>query len=503
MNSDPASLDNLRDIVELPPVSWWPLAPGWWAVLFALTIFAIVAAASAWKRWNANAYRRAALRELESAVTLSAVEKILKRAALCAYPRAQIAPLSGQAWCQWLGRTSGANVPTGVVKSLAEEIFKKSDSQETSETLAFARRWIKSHKAPSEKKHRNWEIAFMLTFLHTWVIWLVPLPLLARWLVPPRAESTTAVRVPFLSRLQANDGKTSSDHSKRHGTLIIPSILWILTLLGLARPQWLESPIERNIPTRDLLCLVDLSGSMDHEDFTNAAGQPVNRLEAVKELLGDFLVKREGDRVGLVVFGTSPFLQVPFTNDLTLCQQLLQDTAVGMAGPRTALGDAIGLGIKLLEKSDAPQKTMITLTDGNDTASQVPPVEAARVARDNGITIHSIAIGDPTTVGEEQLDEDALRNVAKTANGDFFLALNREELAGIYRRLDEIETREVKTVSHRPRSDLFFWPIGAAILLSLVARTARLIKSRAAVQPRIASARLRVNARTFELETIE
>ena len=131
----------------------------------------------------------------------------------------------------------------------------------------------------------------------------------------------------------------------------------------------------------------------------------VNRLTAVKEVMGDFLACREGDRVGLVVFGNSPFLQVPFTTDLTLCRQLLDETDVGMAGPRTALGDAIGLGIRLFDNSDVPTKTIIALTDGNDTASSVPPVEASRIARDRDITIHTIAVGDPTTVGEEEIDQ--------------------------------------------------------------------------------------------------
>jgi Ca-activated chloride channel family protein len=229
----------------------------------------------------------------------------------------------------------------------------------------------------------------------------------------------------------------------------------------------------------------------------------VDRLTAVKEVLDEFLAKREGDRVGLVVFGNAPFLQVPFTTDLQLCQQLLDETAVGMAGPRTALGDAIGLGIQLFENSDVPTKTMIALTDGNDTASAVPPGEAARVAKDRDITIHTVAIGDPTTVGEEKLDEEALRAVAKETNGDFFLAMNRDELIGIYDRLDKIETREVNTESHRPRRDLYYWPLIVALLLSLAAHGWKLIKLGKQTAAAEATKRVRVNARTFELETVE
>jgi Ca-activated chloride channel family protein len=219
--------------------------------------------------------------------------------------------------------------------------------------------------------------------------------------------------------------------------------------------------------------------------------------------LDEFLTQRQGDRVGLVVFGTAPFLQVPFTTDLQLCRQLLDETAVRMAGPRTALGDAIGLGIKLLDEGEVPTKTIIALTDGNDTASAVPPAEAARVAQDRGITIHTVAIGDPTTVGEEALDEPALRAVAQVTKGEYFLAMNREELAGVYQRLDRVETHEAKTVSHRPRRDLFFWPVAAALLVSLAAHAGKLVVGRARATGAVAPVRLRVNPRTFELETIE
>ncbi len=242
---------------------------------------------------------------------------------------------------------------------------------------------------------------------------------------------------------------------------------------------------------------------MEQEDFTNAQGGSVSRLDAVKEVVGDFLTRRQGDRVGLVVFGNSPFLQVPFTTDLELCRQLLDQTAVRMAGPKTALGDAIGLGIHLFNDSDAPTKTLIALTDGNDTASAVPPVEAARVASDRGITIHTVAIGNPETTGEEKLDESTLRSVAEATGGQFFLALDRQELQGIYQQLDEIETRDVKTVSHRPRRDLYYWPLAAALLISLAAHSWQWWRMRGRVPVRRKQTRLKVNPRTFELETIE
>lgn len=312
----------------------------------------------------------------------------------------------------------------------------------------------------------------MLTIAYPWIFILLPLPWLLRVLLPPRQAVHVAVRVPFGDRIQAASvGGTAASGLKRSWiSMVTPALVWLLIVTALAGPQWLEPPVTREQPTRDLLLLVDLSGSMRQEDFTNASGVKVDRLSAVKEVLGDFLARRKGDRVGLVVFGDAPFLQAPFSTDLDLSRKLLDETAIGMAGPRTAFGDAIGLGVTLFENSEAPAKTIIALTDGNDTTSQVPPVEAARVAKERGIRIHAVAIGDPVTVGEERLDEALLRNVVETGGGSYFFAGDRRQLAGIYEQLDRIETRQVKVVSHRPRRDLYYWPIVAALLLSLAAK---------------------------------
>lgn len=312
----------------------------------------------------------------------------------------------------------------------------------------------------------------MLSFLHPWLFLLLPLPWLAWRFLPARPSGARALRVPFGRRLEQAIAASpmTGKSGRKHSLMLLEGAVWLLALTALARPQWIEAPVEKLVPTRDLLLLVDLSGSMQQEDFTNAAGESVDRLDAVKEIVGDFLEEREGDRVGLVVFGDSPFLQAPFSTDLSLSRQLLDETAVGMAGARTALGDAIGLGISLFEESDAPAKTVIALTDGNDTHSQVPPVEAARIAGGRDIRIHTVAIGDPTTVGEDKLDLETLDEVARTAGGKSFFAADREELTGIYDELDRIETREVKTLSHRPRRDIFHWPVLAALLLSLAHR---------------------------------
>jgi Ca-activated chloride channel family protein len=301
---------------------------------------------------------------------------------------------------------------------------------------------------------------------------LVLAPLLLRLVLPAYREHRQALRVPWFDRMAALSGQTTA-HSGAvaqtpRGQSLFLLLLWGLLVLALARPQLLEPPLERSLPTRDLLLLVDLSGSMETEDFTNSAGERVDRLRAVKEVLDDFLTDRQGDRVGLVVFGTAAFVQVPFTQDLEATRLLLEQTQVRMAGPRTAFGDAIGLAITLFERSELEKRVVIALTDGNDTGSRIPPVEAARIARDSDITIHVVGVGDPTAVGEELLDEQALRDVAQTTGGRYFHAEDRNALQQIYAELDRIEAREVETLSHQPRVELYHWPLGAFLGLSLI-----------------------------------
>jgi len=344
----------------------------------------------------------------------------------------------------------------------------------------------------------------MLTFAHLWVIALLPLPWLLRALLPRRWTGPVAVRVPFGDRLRAAASERGgvSQATRRAARQIAPILVWVLVVAALARPQWIEPPMTRSLPTRDLLLLVDLSGSMRQEDFTDASGAKVDRLRAVKEVLGAFLARREGDRVGLIVFGDAAFLQCPFSDDLGLSRQLLDETVIGMAGPRTALGDAIGLGLTVFESSDAPARTMIALTDGNDTSSQVPPIEAARVARERNVRIHTIAIGDPTTAGEEKLDVDTLRAVARCGGGSYFFAADRRALEGIYEALDAIETRDVQVISHRPRRDLFFWALLGALAVWLAETLALIARDWLTAIPAHPSVSVRVDRLTGQLEVL-
>lgn len=311
----------------------------------------------------------------------------------------------------------------------------------------------------------------MLTFGSPWLFLLLFGAPLVWFFVPAYRESRFAIRVPWFQRLAHLFGVKPEQgavvREVRLPLLVFRSLLWILVICALARPQYLEDPVARVMPTRDVLLTVDLSGSMETVDFVNRAGEKVDRLSAVKEVLDDFLTRQQGDRVGLIVFGNAPFVQVPFTQDLEVSRLLLDETAPRMAGPKTAFGDAIGLGITLFERSEVSDRVMIVLTDGNDTGSRIPPDEAARIAADNEIIIHVVGVGDPAAAGEEKLDEEALKAVASITGGTYFFAADRENLEGIYEELDKLGAREIETRSYRPRRDLFHWPLGLFILLSL------------------------------------
>ena len=320
----------------------------------------------------------------------------------------------------------------------------------------------------------------MLSFAYPWLALLLPAPVLVYWLLPAYETKRPAIRVPFFAALAQLSGAQPREGASisRRGVWRLASLImcWLLVIVALMRPQWVLPPIHHDKPARDLLLLVDLSASMDTPDFTDATGAKVNRLTAVKQVLDDFLSRRQGDRGGVAVFGDAPFALVPFTTDLGLARQLLGEMQVGMAGPRTAFGDAIGLGINLFADSTVPAKTIIALTDGNDTASQVPPSEAARIAHDKGIVIHTVAVGDPAAAGEEKLDEAALKDVASITGGGFYRALDRDQLADIYTRLDKVEARKVDTVSFQPRVELYWLPLAALTLLSLLVQAIRLVR---------------------------
>jgi Ca-activated chloride channel family protein len=272
-----------------------------------------------------------------------------------------------------------------------------------------------------------------------------------------------------LSRLVGlQPGSDVAVAGRRTSQWLVLSLTWLLIVVAMTRPQWLEEPIIKELPMRDLLVAVDLSGSMEAQDFTDVDGNVVDRLTAVKQVLDAFFARRDGDRVGLILFGSAAFVQVPFTDDLEVVRELLQEAQIRMLGPRTMLGDAMGLSINLFERSEVEERVLIVLTDGNDTGSLVPPERAAEIARDNGVVVHTIAIGDPAAVGEQALDEKTLENIATLTSGGYFHANDTEELEAIYDHLDEINPRQVETQSYRPLTDLYHWPLAASILMTLL-----------------------------------
>ncbi len=320
-----------------------------------------------------------------------------------------------------------------------------------------------------------------LAIAQAWCLFLLPLPLLVWWLAPSYRMRRGGLQVPFMPRLAAAAGDLPERRSVvamgRPLRWLLLCFCWFCAILALARPQVVEPPLSREVPLRDLLLAVDLSGSMETPDFTNAAGEQVDRLSAVKEVLDGFLAGRSGDRVGLIFFGSAAFVQAPFTEDLEVLRQLLGEAQVRMAGPQTAFGDALGLAINVFERSAVEERVLIALTDGNDTASQVPPDKAAQIARDKGIVIHTVAVGDPSAAGEEALDQVTLRRVSASTGGVYAHAADRDQLESIYTRLEQIETRKVQTVSHRPRRDVYWWPLAAGLLASMAYFSLGLLRS--------------------------
>lgn len=312
----------------------------------------------------------------------------------------------------------------------------------------------------------------MLTFSYPWMFLLLPLPLLIRYLAPPYREPRMAVRVPFMDLLYRISGRQTGDRAAITSRLRVQWIqvilVWLVIVTAVARPQWMDDPVVRELPMRDMLVALDLSGSMETRDFTASTGEISDRLTAAKQVLDQFLGRRDGDRVGLIFFGSAAFVQAPFTEDLYVVRELLDEAQVRMLGPRTMLGDAIGVAIQLFERSEVDERVLIVLTDGNDTGSMVPPVRAAEIARDSGVTVYTVAMGDPQAAGEQALDETTLRAVAETTGGDFFHAENRAELDRIYNALDQLNPRQVETASYRPQHELYHWPLGFGLLVSML-----------------------------------
>lgn len=308
----------------------------------------------------------------------------------------------------------------------------------------------------------------MIEFAYPWLFLVLPLPLLAYFLLPTYKERKSSVKVPFFRRLVELTGEKPSRGAVALERMLFQKawlvISWGLIVIALAKPQHVGEPIVIEKSGRDLMIAVDLSGSMEATDFLDESGQQVDRLTAVKSVLTEFVAQRDHDRLGLIVFGDAPFLQAPFTEDHETWLTLLAETETGMAGMSTAFGDAIGLSIKAFENSDTENRVLIVLTDGNDTGSKVPPVDAAKVAEQLGMTIYTIAIGDPETTGEEALDVDTLQRISEITSGGYYQALDRTQLERVYQQINALEPAVFESLSYRPKQSLHHYLLSVVMV---------------------------------------
>ncbi len=320
----------------------------------------------------------------------------------------------------------------------------------------------------------------MIEIAWPWLALLLSLPLLVYLFFPPMESTSAALRVPFLDRFSS----VGHLHQARSHPLFrfLMAVIWLLLILAAIRPQWIGEVIELPVSGRDLMLAVDLSGSMETEDF-QVNSRMVDRLTATRQVAGDFIERRVGDRLGLILFGSRAYVQVPLTFDRKTVQTLLNEAVIGLAGTETAIGDAIGLMVKRLEQAHRAGKALnpvlILLTDGANTAGEVAPLKAAELAAAHGLKIYTIGIGaDEMLVRSlfgtrkinpsRDLDEKSLKTIAESTGGLYFRARDTTEFQAIYTLIDELEPVARESIQYRPVAERFQWPLGIASILGAI-----------------------------------
>ena len=314
----------------------------------------------------------------------------------------------------------------------------------------------------------------MIHFEWLWSFALLPLPLLARFLIKPaRVVEQAALRVPFMADFEQSIQQRRPFFSKKI-LLWFATLAWVLLVTAAARPQWLGEFTQLPVSGRDLMLALDISGSMAERDFI-LDRRRVDRLEAARMVAGDFIERRKGDRVGLIVFGEYPYLQMPLSFDLKSVTEMLNDTFIGLAEEKkTAIGDAIGLTLKRLRQYEQSNRVLILLTDGASNAGSLDPVTAATLAAEEGMKIYTIGIGADRATARRMglsgrrsdLDEKTLRAIAKKTGGRYFRAKDTNELKKIYALLDQLEVIERDPELFQTRTALYPWPLTGALLLA-------------------------------------
>ena len=313
-----------------------------------------------------------------------------------------------------------------------------------------------------------------------WVLIALPLPFIVYHFLKPVGTDSyeAALFAPFYNKLSSMMGEqetvTPSNSKKK---FILPTVIWVLLLLAASKPVWLGDPVIIENNGRDLMMAVDLSGSMEINDMV-INNRQVDRLTATKLVINNFVQRRRGDRLGLILFGSQAYLQVPMTFDHQTVKTLMDESEIGMAGNKTAIGDAIGLTIKHLRKRPEGNRVLILLTDGANTAGEITPLQSAQIAKQEGIKIYTIGLGAEEMLERSffgtrrvnpsaDLDEETLQELSSLTGGQYFRARNIQELEKIYTLLDQLEPITHEEESFRPSKNLFFWPLSFVLLLSI------------------------------------
>lgn len=314
-----------------------------------------------------------------------------------------------------------------------------------------------------------------LEFAWPWVFLCILLPIISYRLMPPaRQSSQGALLFPFTQMLASIQADSVSRNSRLLKWLAM--LAWLLLVIAATRPQWIGDSIQVPVSGRSLMLAVDISGSMENEDMV-INRRAVDRLTAVKAVAGEFIEKREGDYLGLILFGTKAYLQSPLSYDRKTIRILLNEAVTRLAGENTAIGDAIGLAVKRLKKQPQQNRVLVLLTDGANTAGSIEPLKAADLAASESIKIYTIGVGDDAVrmsgifglrLRKSDLDEDTLKAIASKTGGRFFRARDIAQLQEIYQILDEIEPVTDENLSFRPVTELYQWPLAAALILALV-----------------------------------
>lgn len=315
----------------------------------------------------------------------------------------------------------------------------------------------------------------MLEFMWIEVFYLLPLPIII-WLLPSvENASITTVKVPFFNQFWKS--LANINQQTKWWLKLLAIIAWVLFISAAAKPVWIGDAVALPVEGRDLMMAVDVSGSMQERDM-KINGRDVNRLEMIKYVAGDFINRRKGDRIGLILFGQQAYLQTPLSFDRKTVTTLLDESIIGIAGKATAIGDAIGLAVKRVRKTSDNNRILILLTDGQNTAGEIQPIKAAELAAQEGLKVYTIGIGADeifrqTMLGSRRfnpsldLDEATLKTIASMTGGQYFRARNTKDLNNIYAMLDELEPLAKEDEYYRPTENLYFWPLALSMLLLL------------------------------------